>query len=1207
MSQKDYFFEGPLADADPAVHGLTAVEAERQMRKLILIASESLCPAPVRETLASEFVNIYAEGYPSTRMSLWERDRLSDHARQLAFFRRYGDRRYYKGTEYCDLVESLAQARCAELFATDRVPASRIRANVQPLSGAAANNAVYEAFAEPGDVVMGMALPHGGHLTHGSEFNRSGKTYRIVPYAVNPRTGRLDYDQIMDLARRWRPRMIIAGFSAYPWAIDWATLREIADASGSILFADIAHPPGLVAGGVYPTPVGYADVVTFTTHKTLCGPRGAVILTTEADNARLVDNAVFPGEQGGPHLNTIAAKAVAFQIALTPAFKELQRGVVENAQALAKGFLDRGIPLAYGGTDTHLLLVDCKKVKTKGREPLFADVASRILDVAGITLNKNTIAGDEKAAQPSGLRFGTTILTQRGFGTGEMDRLAAIVTELLTSLETYDVQGQGGRLGRAKCAPDVLQKAREAVRDLDRKGAAMAVQRIGRYPYFVAVPGEAERPAPPLLSAHEKAGAKKTDVEGRPAVLHFGDPDKEKAAARDGAALIDGGELGHRLVRGERAPAFLHAVLGADVIGLVPFSGARTFLLDGAGRVLDRVLVLRLEDGPGGEPRFLLRMSAERAVEATAWLRDLSDGYVTFGAGDIQAKVEGPVVVAEAPFTSFTLAGPAAKGLLDKAGAKPAGSGSRLAFASGEAFALDPGDGLIEVSAPSGTAAEAWNALVEAGAAPAGRQTREAVREEKGYAPLAGERPSLAAAAGAAPPRAVEPSKTFFVGMGEGEMPGGEALPPFRYEEAELPLRRTPLFEEHLQLTKKRNVAPFAGWEMPIIYTSISDEHAAVRERAGLFDVGHMGVFEASGPNAARFLDLVTTNYVPKIRTGESAYAYLLEPGGACIDDLMIYRVEPERFLVVVNAVNAEKDWAWLEAYNAGAYLIDPARPWARIEAPAVLRDLKDPAAGKDRLIDMALQGPASMDTLLAMPGGAKAAERLSRMERNTNAKVTLAGMDLIVSRTGYTGEEVGFEIYVHPDEAVRLWRGILEAGKRFGVQPAGLGARDSTRTEAGLPLYGHELAGPFDIDPVEAGYESFVKWHKPFFAGRGALLERAMKRDREVVRFRAQGKGARMAHTGNPVVSRNGKAIGFVTSSALSGEDQIGMAVVKKASAKEGAPIHVFCVPSSGKAPAEGAKSELQPGDRVLLPLEAEIISRFPAPAAPVAGGEAE
>ncbi|MHC4601415.1 MAG: aminomethyltransferase family protein [Planctomycetota bacterium] len=366
-----------------------------------------------------------------------------------------------------------------------------------------------------------------------------------------------------------------------------------------------------------------------------------------------------------------------------------------------------------------------------------------------------------------------------------------------------------------------------------------------------------------------------------------------------------------------------------------------------------------------------------------------------------------------------------------------------------------------------------------------------------------------------------------------------------------------------------------------------------MRERAGLSDMGHMGVFEASGPHAARFLDLTTTNYVPKLDVGESMYAYLLDPHGGCIDDLMIYRVGGERFLLVVNAANAEKDWAWLNAYNSGKFLLDPDRPWVRIEQPAVLRDLKDPELGEDRRIDLALQGPCSIDILAGLAeGGAKTVRSLAR---NRNAAVDLASIDTIVSRTGYTGESIGYEIYVHPDRAVGLWTRILEMGRALGAQPTGLGARDSTRTEAGLPLYGHELAGPFAIDPVEAGYEYFVKWHKPFFAGRQGLLTRMMKRKREVVRFRARGLGARLAHLGDPVVNRNGKAVGNVTSSALSGEDQVGMAVVERSAAKEGAPLSIYCIPSSGKTPTEAAKADLTTGDRVLLPLDARIIARFP------------
>ncbi|MCU0723176.1 MAG: glycine cleavage system aminomethyltransferase GcvT, partial [Planctomycetes bacterium] len=657
----------------------------------------------------------------------------------------------------------------------------------------------------------------------------------------------------------------------------------------------------------------------------------------------------------------------------------------------------------------------------------------------------------------------------------------------------------------------------------------------------------------------------------------------------------DGGDQGPYLVRGERAPALLQSALSADAIGLREGSGLFSLLLDEEGKTLDRVACLRLRKGPFDEPRYLLRASAAAAVEAAEWLRALSDGYVDFGAPDPFAKVEGPAVVEEALWTSFALAGPTAGAVLKKAGVPLAGQGSA---GPGEAVALRLADDAFEVLVPVAGAAGAWKALKEAGAKPAGVQTRDALAAKgKVWGVRAGEpRATLGEAAAGAPAGAVFAGKTSFVGMAKASgAPRGEALPPFAWKAPELPLRRTPLYEEHLKHTKKRNLVPFAGWEMPVVYTSIGDEHRTVRERAGLFDVGHMGVFEASGPNAARFLDLVTTNYVPRLTVGESHYSYLLDPDANCIDDLMIYRVEPQRFLLVVNASNAEKDWAWLTAYNEGRAMLDRERPWARIDAPAVLRDLKDPASGADRRIDLALQGPRSIDTLLALARNPEEAEGLKVLARNHNLRADLGGVDTIVSRTGYTGEDYGYEIYVHPDQAARLWNLILEKGRAFGVQPTGLGARDSTRTEAGLPLYGHDLEGRFKIDPIEAGYGYFVKFHKPFFAGRGPLLARMLKRDRAVVRFQARGLGARVANLGDPVVNRNGKAIGHVTSSALVGEDQIGLAIVEKAAAVENSPVSIYCIPRAGEVPEEGNKKALKPGDKVLLPMEARVVSRFP------------
>ncbi|MCX6091729.1 MAG: serine hydroxymethyltransferase, partial [Candidatus Bipolaricaulota bacterium] len=375
-----------------------AAEERRQREKIILIPSESLTPLPVREALGSAFTSVYAEGYPRKAMMRQTEEELADLDAQLAGYRRYSDRRFYKGTEMADLVESLAGRRAAECFATADVPAERIYANVQPLSGAAANLAVYDAFVKPGETVMGMALTEGGHLTHGSEFNVTGRRYRIVSYAIDRGTGKLDYDQIRALARANHPRMIIAGFTSYPWQPDWAKFREIADEVGAILLADVAHTAGLIIGKVYPNPIGHAHVVSFTTHKTLCGGRGAVLLTTNPQIAARLDTAIFPGQQGGPHVNKFAALAVTLKLAKEPAFAALQRRIVENAQHLTRALAENGLVIAYGGTDTHLLLVDLREIKSDTGFVMMGEIASRILDLAGIVCNKNTLPGDRSAA-----------------------------------------------------------------------------------------------------------------------------------------------------------------------------------------------------------------------------------------------------------------------------------------------------------------------------------------------------------------------------------------------------------------------------------------------------------------------------------------------------------------------------------------------------------------------------------------------------------------------------------------------------------------------------------------------------------------------------------------------------------------------------------------------------------------------------------------
>jgi glycine hydroxymethyltransferase len=381
-----------LAEVDPDIAKTLREEALRQHRNLELIASENFVSEAVLEALGSVMTNKYAEGYPG--------------------------RRYYGGCEIVDIAEDLAIARAKELFGAEHV-------NVQPHSGAQANMAVYFAVLKPGDTVLGPNLSHGGHLTAGSPVNYSGKFYRIVPYGVRQDTERIDLDQVRDLAKEHRPKMIIAGGSAFPRAIDFKPFAEVSREVGAILMADIAHPAGLVAAGLHPSPVGLADFVTTTTHKTLRGPRGGMVMCGTKDAATL-DKIVMPGVQGGPLMHVIAAKAVAFKEALTPEWRTYQQQVIKNAQALAQALLARGFRLVSGGTDTHLLLVDLTSRKLSGKE------AQEALDRAWITVNKNTIPFETKSPMvTSGIRLGTPAVTTRGMREPEMARIAELIDRVL--------------------------------------------------------------------------------------------------------------------------------------------------------------------------------------------------------------------------------------------------------------------------------------------------------------------------------------------------------------------------------------------------------------------------------------------------------------------------------------------------------------------------------------------------------------------------------------------------------------------------------------------------------------------------------------------------------------------------------------------------------------------------------------------------------
>ena len=432
-------------------------------------------------------------------------------------------------------------------------------------------------------------------------------------------------------------------------------------------------------------------------------------------------------------------------------------------------------------------------------------------------------------------------------------------------------------------------------------------------------------------------------------------------------------------------------------------------------------------------------------------------------------------------------------------------------------------------------------------------------------------------------------TKPYFVGEAYlAEFAPQAGREEWHWEEPESPLKRTPLYEVHKRMGAK--IVPFAGWEMPVWYTSVSDEHRAVREAAGLFDVAHMGVFEIEGPHATAFLDAVCSNYVAWLEDGQSCYNYLLDPDSNVIDDVFVYRRQADLYLMVVNASNEDKDWDWLNAVNERRVIIDRERPWVQVEAQVTLCNLKDPASGERQKRDIALQGPASLPTLQALTGDPELKAALARVRRTDLIECELAGIPLVIARTGYCGEEWGYEILVHPDEVVNLWEAILEAGEPFGVKPTGLAARDSTRTEAGLPLYGHELAGPFDISPVEAGFPGYVKYHKPFFVGRDVLLAREEKRTREVIRFRVNQKGVRRPHTGDPVVNKKGQYIGQVTSCSIDAQGcLLGLAIVEK---RYDVPdTHIAIFPLGGKSLDEA----LLRGKRVALPVEATVLTRFP------------
>jgi glycine hydroxymethyltransferase len=618
-------------------------------------------------------------------------------------------------------------------------------------------------------------------------------------------------------------------------------------------------------------------------------------------------------------------------------------------------------------------------------------------------------------------------------------------------------------------------------------------------------------------------------------------------------------------VAGKRAVLFMECVSTPKITKMNIGETRAALLLGGDGKLIAPVVICPVSAHRPYGRRFLVLCRRDDLERLLLWFRGLSDGYAAFDEEDVFRKVDGPVVVRclkDMPEEEGERIVKEIEGLSPENIVVP-----HYEQGSDASFLLGESPELFEITKPY------FIGQSRIDCSGAGEEKRVFSIKRAGN-------------------RNAGDTFDLHAGGVHGEEKSTEENADFQNSE----LRRSILHDEHTRLGA--SMVPFAGWEMPVRYESIIEEHRAVREKAGLFDISHMGVLEVSGEHAAQFLDTVSSNYVHWIESGESQYGYLLDIDGNVIDDIMIYKRSDERYMVVVNAANNEIDLAWLLSVNAREVMIDREAPLKEIPSEVTIRDLKGKGMPEDEArIDIAIQGPQSLHVLSELARTEVVRDRFHRLQKMRFIETELDGMDILVSRAGYTGEEIGYELFVHPVDAPRLWSLVLDAGKRFGVMPVGLGARDSLRTEAGLPLHGQELAGPHSISPIEAGFGPYVKFHKAFFIGRNALLQRMHESKMAVGRFRMLTRGVRIAKPGDIVVSgRSQRMIGYVTSCAVDGEGiQIGMAYVTAQYAREEVQIGII---SAGTAGRDQSKSitELELGDKFPLPAEAVMLSRFPA-----------
>jgi glycine cleavage system T protein len=656
-------------------------------------------------------------------------------------------------------------------------------------------------------------------------------------------------------------------------------------------------------------------------------------------------------------------------------------------------------------------------------------------------------------------------------------------------------------------------------------------------------------------------------------------------------------------------------------------------MLDRTGVPIDIIQLIRLPPEPtpnyeSGRARYILLTSSANANKIKCWLQALSDGYIIFDDIDIYAKIDGPVDIEDLRTTdehdkrkiAIGLYGPNATATLKKLlpvvtslnlnQAIEVTIANQKVIVSKLPYAINgkhSEEGYIVLASTDENGTHIlWHTLLDAGReygiTPIRLDNTDDGKLVSGlnYDFVSPSSQSIALKSIiSGSPELFDLSKPYFIGYNNVEklmralQMRTSSQPKTNYlnRSAVNPegteggmLKRTCLYQEHLKLT--RRFGKFAGWEMPILYTSIRDEHRAVRETVGLFDVSHMGVLAIEGEHATRFLDLVSTNYVHQLNVGQSQYTYILDPDGKVIDDCYIYRVTPTRYMMVTNAVNFDKVRDWLIAVNSKQYVIDRNFPMRECDVQVNILDLKSDATGDAQRIDLALQGPNALKILQALAGDPVTKHKLALLQKNELIETNLAGVSVIVSRTGYTGEKIGFELFVHPDSAPHLWNGILNAGKQYGIKCCGLGARDSTRIEAGLPLYGHELAGDYDISPIAAGFGAFVKFHKPYFIGRNAILSQLDEVDKIVVRFRLKAKGARVVKPGDSIFTDTGEYVGNVTSCVvIDGGIQQGMAYINAKFGTETAKLKIY---------VRGTDRGLR-DSKVLIDAELEVLPRFP------------